>query len=116
MALTLYMDVHIPAAITDGLRRSGLDVLTSQEDQTRTASDDDLLERASSLGRLLFTYDEDFLTLAAAWQRAGKHFSGLIHSAQTGMSIGSTIADISLIAEVCAADEVADRVTYLPLK
>ena len=38
MALALYMDVHIPAAITDGLRRVGLDVLTSQEDQTRMAT------------------------------------------------------------------------------
>lgn len=43
MALTIYMDVHIPAAITDGLRRNGLDVLISQEDQTRTAGDEDLL-------------------------------------------------------------------------
>ena len=40
MALTIYMDVHIPAAITDGLRRHGLDVLTSQDDQTTTADDD----------------------------------------------------------------------------
>jgi predicted nuclease of predicted toxin-antitoxin system len=68
VALTLYMDVHIPAAITDGLRRNGLDILTSQEDQTWTASDEDLLRRTTSLGRLLFTYDEDFLTIASAWQ------------------------------------------------
>jgi hypothetical protein len=40
------MDVHIPAAITDGLRRHGLDVLTSQEDHTRTADDENLLTRA----------------------------------------------------------------------
>ena len=116
MALTIYMDVHIPAAITDGLRRNGLDVLTSQEDQTRTADDEDLLVRAASLGRLLFTYDEDFLTIAAAWQSSGKHFPGILHAAQTGMGIGRTIADITLIAEVCPSDEVADRVTYLPLK
>src|SRR6202022_3324855 len=32
VALTIYMDVHIPAAISDGLRRNGLDVVTSQED------------------------------------------------------------------------------------
>ena len=31
MALTIYMDVYIPAAITDGPRRIGLDVLTSQK-------------------------------------------------------------------------------------
>jgi hypothetical protein len=29
MALPVYMDVHIPIAITDGLRRRKIDVLTS---------------------------------------------------------------------------------------
>jgi hypothetical protein len=52
VALTIYMDVHIPAAITDGLRRNGLDVLTSQQDQTRTADDEDLLGRAAEWAQL----------------------------------------------------------------
>jgi hypothetical protein len=116
VALTIYMDVHIPAAITDGLRRIGLDVLTSHEDQTRTADDANLLLRAASLGRLLFTYDEDFLTIAAAGQRSGQRFPGILFAAQTGLSIGKTIADIQLIAEVCSPEEVADQLIYLPLK
>jgi hypothetical protein len=48
---------------------------------------------------LLFTYDEDFLTISAAWQRSSKHFPGILFAAQTGMSIGSAVADIQLIAE-----------------
>jgi hypothetical protein len=74
------------------------------------------LQRAASLGRLLFTYDEDFLTIAAAWQGSARHFPGILFAAQTGMSIGRTIADIQLIAEVCSPEEVADRVIYLPLR
>ncbi len=31
MAQALYMDVHVPSAVTEGLRRRGVDVLTSQE-------------------------------------------------------------------------------------
>ena len=34
MAIALYMDAHIPRAITIGLRLSGVDVITSQEDNT----------------------------------------------------------------------------------
>jgi hypothetical protein len=116
VALTIYMDVHAPAAITDGLRRNGIDILTSQEDQTTTVVDEDLLTRVASLGRLLFTSDEDFLIIAAAWQRSGRHFPGILFAAQMGMSIGKTIADIQLIAEACPPEEVADRVVYLPLK
>ena len=43
MPQRLYMDVHIPAAITEGLRRRGIDVLTSQDDGTREAADEVLL-------------------------------------------------------------------------
>ncbi len=40
MPLTLYMDVHVPLAITDGLRRRNIDVTTSQEDHTTERDDD----------------------------------------------------------------------------
>ena len=40
MSVRLYMDVHIPAAITEGLRLRGVDVLTAQEDGGRRLSDD----------------------------------------------------------------------------
>lgn len=40
MAHALYMDVHVPSAVTEGLRRRGVDVLTSQEDGTRAADDE----------------------------------------------------------------------------
>jgi predicted nuclease of predicted toxin-antitoxin system len=62
--LGLYMDVHIPAAVTAGLRRRGVDVTTSQEDGTRESDDESLLPRAIELGRLLVTQDNDFLPIA----------------------------------------------------
>ena len=39
MPLMFYMDVHVPVAITMGIRRRGIDVLTSQEDGTREVAD-----------------------------------------------------------------------------
>lgn len=47
MAVGIYMDVHIPRAVTNGLRLRGIDVLTAQEDQTITLTDDKLLDRAT---------------------------------------------------------------------
>ncbi len=38
MPVPLYMDVHVPQAITDQLRRRGVDVLTAIEDKSATAS------------------------------------------------------------------------------
>jgi hypothetical protein len=48
------MDVHVKRAVTDGLRRRGVDVLTAQEDGTNRLHDSDLLDHATSLGRVLF--------------------------------------------------------------
>ncbi len=59
MSLRLYMDVHVPAAITEGLRRRAIDVLTSQEDGTRQADDEQLLKRSTELERVLVSQDED---------------------------------------------------------
>ena len=43
MAHRFYMDVHVPSAVTEGLRRRGLDPLTSQEDNTQKLDDVALL-------------------------------------------------------------------------
>ncbi|WP_293156374.1 MULTISPECIES: hypothetical protein [unclassified Microcoleus] len=49
MAIALYMDVHVPQAITDQLRRRGIDVLTAFDDETQELPDDRLLERVTQL-------------------------------------------------------------------
>ena len=58
MAVGIYMDVHIPRAVTNGLRLRGVDVLTAQEDGTITMTDSELLDRASELNRILYSQDE----------------------------------------------------------
>lgn len=74
MSLKFYMDVHVHRAITVGLRQRGVDVLTAQEDAADRFDDKALLNRASEIGRVLFTQDEDFLTETAQRQRSGESF------------------------------------------
>jgi hypothetical protein len=78
VAVQLYMDVHVPQAITDQLRRRSVDVLTAIEDDSGELLDDELLEHVRSLGRVLFTQDIRFKAMAEDWQRRGKPFAGLI--------------------------------------
>ena len=61
MSVRLYMDVHVRRAVTAGLRLRGVDVLTAQEDDTGELPDPELLNRATELGRALFTQDDDLL-------------------------------------------------------
>ena len=116
MPMPLYMDVHVPAAIAAGLRRRGMDVLSSQEDGTARFSDDLLLERAHAIGRLLFSQDDDMLRLASEWQRSKRQFSGVLYAHQLSAGIGALVSDLELVLSCCTADELANRVTYLPLK
>ena len=115
MAHKFYMDVHIPAAITEGLRRRHIDVVTSQEDGTREASDQQLLKRATELGRVLFSQDQDLLQIAHQWQEESRSFAGLVFSPQN-VSIGRLVSDLELVAHCCTQEEVSDCVLYLPLQ
>jgi hypothetical protein len=116
MIAGLYMDVHVPSAITEGLRRRGVSVLTSQEDGTREADDDVLLSRSTSLNRLIFTQDEDFLKLAPRWKSSGTSHAGIAFARQTGPSIGQLIEDLELLVQCATEDELRDRVIYMPLR
>lgn len=115
MSIRLYMDVHVRWAVTDGLRRRGVDVLTAQEDGSEQLDDSSLLDRASSLGRVLFSQDDDLLAEATRRQHAGESFAGLIYAHQLRITVGQTIRDLEVIAEIYEPQDIANRVDYLPL-
>jgi hypothetical protein len=115
MSLAVYMDVHIPAAITAGLRLRGIDVVTSQEDRSNRWPDERLVERATELGRILFSQDEDLLRVASDWQQQGKPFSGVIYAHQLSAGIGELVRDLEIVLSCCTESELAGQVTYLPL-
>lgn len=115
MALALYMDVHVPAAITSGLRQRGLDTLTSQKDVTRRASDQALMRRAAELQRVMVSRDEDFLRIAAHWQTSEIAFVGLISLTSGGARIGQIVDDIELICRCMVTEEIRNQIVFVPL-
>ena len=116
MSLKLYMDVHVRRAVTSGLRLREVDVLTAQDDGTTRLPDDRLLDRATELGRVLFSQDHDLLAEATKRQRAGTHFAGVIYAHQLGITIGQCIDELELMAKVVEPEDLAGQVEYLPLK
>src|SRR5438270_13947305 len=116
MSVPFYTDVNIRAEITRQLRARKVDVLTSEEDGTRESSDSDLLDRATLLGRVLFTRDADLLAEATMRQRSGRSFVGVIYAHQIGVTIGQCVDDLELIAKTEDPAGWINRVEYLPLK
>jgi hypothetical protein len=68
------MDVHVRRAVTSALRLRSVDVLTAQEDGAAELDDDSLLQRATELGRVLVSPDEDLLREGAHRLRNGAAF------------------------------------------
>lgn len=110
-----YMDHHVPRAITSGLRRVGVEVLTAAEDARAEASDPRLLDRATELGRVFFTRDEDLLVEGSRRQSSGEEFSGIVYAHQLRVSIGECVASLTLIAGAATDEELLNSVIYLPL-
>lgn len=109
------MDVHVPYGVTSGLISRGIDVLTAQWDGTARWLDPALLDRATGLGRVLVTQDDDLLAEANRRQTHGIPFAGIIYAHQNSVSVGKFIGDLELIASICQPGELENRVEFLPL-
>jgi hypothetical protein len=115
MAIALFMDTHIPKAITVGLRLRDVDIITAQEDNAANLSDSELLNRATALQRVLFSFDDDLLVEATHRQRKGTPFAGVIYAHPLRVSIGTCIRDLEMIAKGGEPEDLANHVEILPL-
>ncbi|HUQ69224.1 MAG TPA: DUF5615 family PIN-like protein [Planctomycetaceae bacterium] len=115
VSVSFYVDHNVSALIAKGLRRRGLDVLTAAEDGRSAMSDSQLLERATSLGRVFFTHDKDFLRIAADLQRQQTPFTGIIWVRQRSLSVRELIDQLEFFSQIAEPSDCRDTVRYLPL-
>jgi len=110
------MDVHVPRAITQGLRLRGIETLTAQQDGADRLGDPALLDRVKALGRVLFTRDADLLAECRRRQQGGSGFNGLIYAHQLHVTIGQCVRDLQLLAAHGDPAEFVGQVVYLPFR
>lgn len=115
MTVALYADVNVEAAIVRAVRRGGHSILTAVEDGLGEADDAVVLDRATALGRAVFTRDADFLRLDRARQRDGVAFGGVIYAQQRDVTVSRCIADLLIIVQTLREDEMKDAIFFLPL-
>jgi hypothetical protein len=72
------------------------------------------LDRATELGRILFTQDEDLLREAASRQQRGEAFAGVIYVHQEAASIRQCVEDLELIAGLAAPKSSLESRSWLP--
>jgi len=114
--IPVYMDEHVPKAISIGLRMRGIDVLTVQEDGSSSISDSELLDRALELKRSVFTHDSDLLIEASKRLDKGRSFYGIIYAHHLKVSIGGCVKELEYICKNGEIEDMIDRVIFLPIR
>ena len=104
-----HLDEHIPTAIRNGLQRRNIDVTTTSGSGLGGAEDLAQLEFAARNGRVMVTFDDDYLQLHAA----GFSHAGIAYCRQGTRSIGEILQTLILIYEVMSCEEMRNQVVYL---
>ena len=102
------MDEHVPRAVTEGLRRRGVDALAAREVGMLEAADEEHLTFASTQGRVMFTQDADFLRLHADGCRHG----GIVYAPQQ-TPIGAIVRSLLLICDILNPEEMLNHVEFI---
>jgi predicted nuclease of predicted toxin-antitoxin system len=108
-AIRLYLDENLSPKIALQLQRRGIDIVSVHELGLTGDSDENHLNRAAGMGRVLVTADVDFLVMAAE----GISHAGIVFGVQENLSIGDWVNSLELIATVYTAEEMNNHVEYL---
>jgi len=107
--IRFHLDENCSHAIAEGLRRRGLDVTTTSEAGLLGAVDQDQLAYCLAEARVMFSYDDDLLRLAAS----GAQHAGIAFCQQRKRSIGDIVRGLVLIWERLDPPDLAGQVKYL---
>ena len=108
-AVRYYLDEHVDPAVAAGLRRLGIDALTVGEAGRLSDDDPAQLAFATAEGRVMVTFDRDYLDLHAV----GTSHAGIAFGWPTRQTIGYLVAALELLHGVYTADDMLDRLEYL---
>lgn len=106
--ISFYLDEHVHPAVATGLRRRGVDVLTTREANMLSAPDEAHLALALAHGRVIFTQDIDFLRL----HTSGLRHAGIVYVRQQ-TPIGYIIRGLMLVYQILSPEEMENRVEFL---
>lgn len=106
--IRIYADEHISPKVVLGLRKRGIDIVTTGEAGRLGASDAVQLSYAKENGRVLLTHDADFLRMHVQ----GVEHCGILLSKQTH-SVGKVIRSIILISQLLDAEELNNHIEFI---
>jgi hypothetical protein len=76
--IKFYTDTHVAKAVADQLQTQGIDIVRCEDVNMAEAKDHEHLAYATQEGRVVITFDQDFLRLHKEWQAANRTHGGIM--------------------------------------
>ena len=108
-SLRFYLDENVPVQVARQLRLRNIDAVTVRDLGLLGVDDRNHLQNATEQGRVLCTYDADFLHLAAS----GAEHAGIVFGQQDLHYIGEWVNWLTLMHAIYSTDEMKNRVEFL---
>lgn len=107
--IRLYFDEGVQVAVAEQMRNRGIDALTVRDLGLRGDEDINHLQRASAMGRVVCTYDHDFIRL----HTQGIQHMGIIIAQHFDTTVGDWVRGLVLMCGVMTAADMKNHVEYL---
>lgn len=111
--LKYYTDVNIRKAITEQLRKRGVDCVHCEEVGMADASDPEHLEYATKENRVLISFDQDMPALHKAWMEAGRSHTGIVFVQHYLQGEGSIGVIVKTLLEWHPLDDLKDQLRFI---
>ncbi len=110
MPLRFHLDENASGSLAKALRRRNIDVTTTPEQGQLTASDDSQLALAHADGRVLITFDSDFLRMSAA---GAPTYSGIVFGTNQQRPLRELVDRIVIIWRTLTPAEMVGQVQFI---
>lgn len=105
-SLRFYFDENVPVQVARQLRLRDIDAVTVRDLELLGEDDQNHLQNATQQGRVLCTYDPNFLQLAAT----GIEHAGSVFGQQDIHYIGHWVNWLTLMHAVYTSEEMSNRI------
>lgn len=106
--IKFYTDENVAKTVVKGLRYRGVTVLTCQESNMLSASDEEQLAFATKSNCVIFSHDADFLKIHAI----GVEHAGIVYTANRA-DVGKIIRNLKLIHDMMDSAEMINHVEFI---
>lgn len=108
--IRIYTNESVNVAIAEGLRRRGVNAISAKDVGNLGLTDEDQLKYALKEKLVIFTHDDDFLSLVI---KSKLEHCGMIYVHQQRLSIGEYIRRIKFLVETRSLNEMMNRIQFL---